>query len=95
MNQLDLSATAMRNCFQATPDLTPYNCAPNRIPLDRMNPPLKDLKGAARYWAEKSLALDLSEVDKADEDTFNRVLWHAQKGYDVPYPQRYAGRREE
>jgi hypothetical protein len=29
---------------------------------------------------------DLEDVDRIDEDTFNRVLWHAVKGYDVPYP---------
>src|SRR5207244_12807703 len=33
MNQLDLSATPLRPCFQATPDLRPYTCRPNQIPL--------------------------------------------------------------
>src|SRR5439155_19064620 len=51
MNQLDLSATPMRNCFQNTADLTPYTCLPNTVPLDEMNPPLKNLKGAALHWA--------------------------------------------
>src|SRR5213075_779367 len=57
MNQLDLSATPMRRCFQSTPDLTPYTAVPNKVQLDEMNPPLKKLQGAARHWAEKSLAL--------------------------------------
>jgi hypothetical protein len=94
MNQLDLSARAMRNCFAATPDLTPYQSVPNRIPLDRLNPPLDKLKGAAREWAKRSLAQDFSQVDRADEDTLNRILWHAVRGYDAPYPERYAGSRE-
>src|SRR5262245_63132975 len=34
MNQLDLSATPMRHCFQDKPDLTPYTAAPNKIALD-------------------------------------------------------------
>src|SRR6267142_4236051 len=34
MNKLDLSATAMRNCFAEKPDLTPYKTRPNRIKLD-------------------------------------------------------------
>lgn len=93
MNQLDLSATAMRACFNDTPDLTPYTHLPNRIPLDQMNPDTSKLKGAALHWAEKSLALDLSEADLADEDTMNRILWHAVRGYDVPYPERFAGAR--
>jgi hypothetical protein len=93
MNQLDLSATPMRSCFQAEPDLTPYTCLANNIPLDEMNPPLKKLKGKALFWAEKSLALDLSKEDRADEDTFNRILWHATRGYDTPYPSEFVNRR--
>jgi hypothetical protein len=95
MNQLDLSATPMRNCFQAAPDLTPYTCVPNKIKLDEMNPPLEKLQGAARYWAEKSLALNLDEGDKADEDTLNRIIWHATRGYDVAYPEKFAGKKPE
>jgi hypothetical protein len=93
MNQMDLSATPMRNCFQGQPVLTPYACRANRVALDEMNPPLKQLRGKARYWAEKSLALDLDRGDRADEDTLNRILWHATRGYDTPYPEQY--RRED
>ena len=91
MNQLDLSATPMRGCFQDKPDLTAYTCRPNQTPLDQMNPPLKKLQGQARHWAEKSLALDLDEADEADEDTLNRILWHAMRG-ETPYPERFAGK---
>ncbi len=86
MNQLDLSATPMRFCFQAKADLTPYTCLPNRIPLDEMNPPLKSLTGKALEWAKKSVELDLDDADQADEDTLNRILWHSTRGYDTPYP---------
>jgi YVTN family beta-propeller protein len=92
MNQIDLSATPMRNCFQTTPDLTPYNCLPNNVPLDTMNPPMKDLKDKALYWAQKSVELRLTEVDEADEDQFNRILWFATRG-EAPYPEEYIGRR--
>src|SRR5262249_17520630 len=37
MNQLDLSATPLRTCFQAEADLTPYTAVANRIKLDEMN----------------------------------------------------------
>ncbi len=30
--------------------------------------------------------LDLDELDRADEQTFNQILWRAQKGHEVPYP---------
>lgn len=92
MNQLDLSATPMRHCFQAEPDLTPFACLPNSIPLDEMNPPLKKLKGTALFWAKKSMELNLASEDQADEDTFNRILWHATRG-DTPYPAQFVGRR--
>ena len=56
-----------------------------------MNPPLKKLKGKAEFWARKSLELNLDEADAADEDTFNRILWHATRGYDTRYPEEFAG----
>ena len=88
-----MAATPLRSCFQERPDLTPYVCRGNRVALDEMNPPLKQLRGKARYWAEKSLALDLDHGDRADEDTLNRILWHATRGYDTPYPEQ--SRRED
>ncbi len=86
-NQLDLSATTMRNCFQSTPDLTAYTALPNNIALDEMNPPLIELKGLALHWAKESLKLPLDEPDEADEDTLNRIIWRAMRG-EEPYPQK-------
>jgi YVTN family beta-propeller protein len=88
MNQLDLSATPMRNCFQAAPDMTPFTSVPNRVPLDQMNPGMGQLDGKALYWARKSLELDLDEADDADEETFNRILWHSVRGTETPYPEQ-------
>jgi hypothetical protein len=95
MNQLDLSATAMRSCFQDRPDLTPYTAAPSKVKLDEMNAPLKKLTGQARYWAQKSLELNLDEADEADEDTFNRILWHSVHGDRRPYPAHLAGAKDD
>jgi YVTN family beta-propeller protein len=86
MNQLDLSGTPTRNCFQNTLDLTPYHCMPSKVPLDEMNPGLEKLQGQALRDARKSLELELDEADQADEETLNRIVWHATRGYDVPYP---------
>jgi YVTN family beta-propeller protein len=95
MNQLDLSATAMRRCFQEKPVLTPYTAVPNQVPLDEMNPSLGKLKGKALYWARKSLELDFSKEDEADEEVLNRILWHSVRGYDVPYPERNVPRQPQ
>jgi YVTN family beta-propeller protein len=86
MNQLDLGATPMRNCFTDTPDLTPYTLVKNRIPLDEMNKSMAQLEGKAREFARLSMGLDLEKEDQADEDTFNRILWYSVRG-DQPYPK--------
>jgi YVTN family beta-propeller protein len=86
MNQLDLGASPMAECFGQVADLTPFHALPNRVPLNRLNPPLPALRGQAAFWARKSLEQDLSDVDRIDEDVFNRIIWHAVKGYDTPYP---------
>ncbi len=88
MNQLDLSATPLRRCFQDRPDLTPFKAVPNKVPLDELNPPLDKLRGKALHWAKESLELAFDKEDEADEDTLNRILWHSVRGYDTPYPGR-------
>ena len=86
MNQFDLTAEPMSDCFTGTPDFTPYRAVKNNIPLDKINPPLSALSGKPLYWAKKSMEQDIEDVDRIDEDTFNRIIWHAVKGYDRPYP---------
>ena len=85
MNQLDLSATPMRHCFQSQPHEQRFVALPNRIPLDERNPAPKQLKGEALYWSKKSWELDLNQIDAAEEDVYNRILWFAAKG-NAPYP---------
>jgi hypothetical protein len=87
MNQLDLSAEPMSDCFTAKPDFSPYKALKNNIPLDQLNPPLVSLGGEQLYWAQKSIEQDLDEVDRIDEGIFNRIIWHSVKGYERPYPE--------
>jgi YVTN family beta-propeller protein len=91
MNQLDLSARPLRGCFQDRPHLRPFAAVPNTVPLDEMNPPLDQLKGAALRWAKKSLELEFAKEDEADEDTLNRILWHSVRGWDTRYPEGLRG----
>ena len=91
MNQLTMAAAPMTACFTLEPDFTPYEVRPNQIPLDEMNPKLSSLRGKAKFYAKKSMALPLDDIDQADEGEFNRILWFAMKG-DTPYP-RFAGAR--
>ncbi len=86
MNKFDLTAEVMSDCFTEKADFTPYKAIPNNIPLDQINPELLSLSGDELFWAKKSMEQELDELDRIDEDTFNRIIWHAVKGYDVPYP---------
>ena len=78
----------MTTCFMDAPDFTPYDAVSNRIPLDQLNPPVQSIRDPAqRKWAIKSLELPLDDVDEADEDTLNRIIWNAVKGDDATYPE--------
>ncbi len=87
LNKFDLTAEVMSDCFTDKADFTPYKAIPNNIPLDQINPELLSLSGDALYWAKESMEQELDELDQIEEDTFNRIIWHAVKGYDVPYPE--------
>jgi YVTN family beta-propeller protein len=90
MNQLDLTAEPMLECFSDKPDFTPYKAVKNNIPLDQVNPPLTALTGDQLHWAIESVKQDLDDVDRIDEDIFNRIIWHAVKGYNRPYPTLFS-----
>ncbi len=87
MTQFDLVAEPMTDCFTAKPNFTPYIALPNQIPLNQLNPKLSSLKGKQLYWAKKSMALPLEEVDEAEDDILNKIVWYATRGYNVPYPK--------
>jgi len=88
MNQFDASATPMFDCFQEEPDLTPFESVPVSVPLDQMNPgSVAVLDPLLKQLAEWSEEMNFREVDRAPEDRLNRVLWHAMKGSQTPYPE--------
>jgi hypothetical protein len=89
MNQFDLTATPMFNCFGAEKDFSPYVALPNKIPLDELNPPMKALRGKALYFAQQSLKQNFNVPDAADEDMLNRIIWHSVKGYDARFPEEF------
>lgn len=91
MNQMVALSPLMTDCFTAKPDLKPYQCRPNQIPLDEMNKPTAQLQGEELHWALASMEQDFEDVDRADEDTLNRILWHSVKGAGAPYPGQLAG----
>jgi YVTN family beta-propeller protein len=91
MNQMDALAPPMTDCFTDAAVPTPYAALPNNIPLDELNPPKEKLGAKELHWAELSLAQNFEKVDRADEDSLNRIIWHSVKGVDAPYPADFAG----
>jgi YVTN family beta-propeller protein len=82
MTQYDASATPMFNSFMPTADLRPYDCLKQQIDLAAKNPP-KNAGAAA------SAALDWSDLDRADPDKLNQILWDNFKpGTPMPAPVR-------
>ncbi len=81
MTQYDAYATPMWNAFQSKPDMRPYTTRMNKIPLDEMNQ-------ENAYGARLSRELPIDQADIADDHIYSKLLWHAIKGEDVPFPPR-------
>ncbi len=87
MNQMDATATPMFDCFTDTPDFTPFDAVPNNVPLDEMNKRPSEISDSQlRKDTMVSARLPLDKEDQCPEDLFNRILWHAMKGSQTPYP---------
>ena len=94
LNQPTAAAPLMTECFTTTPDLTPFNALEPQVDLNAFNPPLSELSGEALKWAKISMTVPIHRTGiktEQDEDNLNRAIWHAMKGYDVPYPVEFAG----
>ena len=77
MTVFDAAARPLAGVFANTPNLGLYRNEPPRVPLDEKNP--QNSATAAR-----SLKLDFSESDLADEHELNFILWIAIKGTTPP-----------
>ena len=88
MNQMDVTATPMFDCFINTPDFTPYTAVPNQVPLDQMNPRAEAITDPVlRRDAQVSARLNVKQEDQCPEDLLNRILWRSVKGTQAPYPE--------
>jgi hypothetical protein len=83
----DMIANDMRASFHNTPDFTPYSAVTPAQSLDEVNPPLKALRGEQRRAALDSSRMRWETPDAAPTERLNRIVWHAIKGWDKPYPQ--------
>jgi hypothetical protein len=77
MTVFDAAARPMAGVFANTPNLELYRNEPPRVPLDEKNP-------QHSATAARSLKLDFSESDLADEHELNDILWIAIKRTTPP-----------
>jgi DNA-binding beta-propeller fold protein YncE len=88
LNQLTAAAPTMEDCFTEKPDFTPYECLPNRVPIDESNKAQAAL--TPRELKLMKEANDFSRPDVIDDDDLNELLWIAERPGE-PYPKEWAG----
>jgi DNA-binding beta-propeller fold protein YncE len=77
MTMFDAAARPMANVFRGQANLAPYRNEPPRVALNEKNPERSATAG-------RSMKLDFSESDLADERELNDILWIAIKGTTPP-----------
>jgi DNA-binding beta-propeller fold protein YncE len=80
LSQFDFYGKPLHEIFSSKPDLTPYKALIPEQSLQEKNP-----EGAN---ARKSDSLRLEKEDLSDDDLFNRILWVAIKGTEIPFPEQ-------
>ena len=78
LTEYDAHATPMHAAFTTKPDFAPFDAVPPEVDLDARNP-------AKTALAVRSSKLDFSDVDRADPDALNRLLWDGLRPGE-PYP---------
>ena len=94
MNQLDAAAPTMEDCFQATPDPSPYKCLVPEFPSDQPNG-----SRAVKMWRRKDAwpvhrRLRLFQADLIDEDALNRAAWLRKRRASATRPSTRPARQK-
>ena len=79
LSQFDHYGRPLREVFAEEPDLSEYRALPSSISFDELN-------AAQAELARDSAALRLERPDSGQDDLFNRILWRAIRGAEVPFP---------
>jgi len=79
LSKFDYFSRSLADIFASTPDLTPFDAITPKQNLSEKNP---QNTAAARMSEE----LDLSSVDRVDDQVYNRILWTMLKD-NAPQPQ--------
>ncbi len=88
LNKFDACSYPMEACFSDVPNFTPYKSVASNVKLDERNPSGAAMTPRDRFWMEKTLALDWSELDAPDPYWLNRINWYSIFKDTRPYPGR-------
>jgi hypothetical protein len=91
MSIFDLIANDMRQSFQQTPNLTPYQAIEPAQSLYERNPNVKDLDGQSKEDAVDSSKMDWQEPDDVPTEKLDRILWRSAGGGEYPVWKQGSG----
>ena len=85
MSQYDAAAVPLYECFNNTPDLTPYITKPAQVDLEQVNV-------AVNQSSKRSQSFNLAKEDAVPDLELNDVIWKYAKGENaqLPAPKRSA-----
>jgi YVTN family beta-propeller protein len=79
MTQFDAAATPMWRCFSNTVDGSGFAAVQPAVDIAQKNT-------ASNHWQRLSETFNLAKEDAAPDLEFSKVVWHAVKGLDKPFP---------
>jgi hypothetical protein len=90
MSLFDLIATDMRQSFQKSPDLTPYEAVQPAQSIYELNPELNALEGQDKLDAIASSKMNWREPDDVPTERLNQILWRNATGTQYPSWKRHS-----
>lgn len=86
LSLFDMIAHDMRASFTTEADASPYTAIRPTQSFTELNPKLNALRGEAKKAARDSAKMRWDVPDAVPSDRLNRILWHAVRGWQTPYP---------
>ena len=90
MSLFDFIANDMRQSFQPSPDLTPYQALEPQQSIYEINPDLNALDGQNKVDAIASARMDWHEPDDVPSEKLNQILWRNAMNTEFPSWKRHS-----
>ena len=90
MSLFDFIANDMRQSFQPSPDLTPYQAVKPQQSIYETNPDLNALDGQSKLDAIASAHMDWHEPDDVPSEQLNQILWRNAMKTEFPSWKRHS-----